>query len=71
MFLTDEPHYTLSNTNHQSGKMLKVEVIDLPFPSRSYRLRINGEWAKKRPVASETAVMQHLRAWWVAALICE
>jgi len=37
MFPTDEPHYTLSITNHQTGKMLRVEMIDLPFPSRSYR----------------------------------
>ena len=66
MFPTDEPHYTRSITNHQTGKMLRVEMIDLPFSSRSYRLRINGDWAKKRPVASKTAVMQQLRAWWVA-----
>jgi hypothetical protein len=29
-------------------------------------VRVNGEWAKKLPVASETAVMRQLRTWWVA-----
>jgi hypothetical protein len=27
---------------------------------------VNGQWAKKLPVASKTAVMQQLRAWLVA-----
>jgi hypothetical protein len=52
--------------NHQTGQKLKLEMIDLPFASRSYRLKVNGQWAKKMPVASKTAVMQQLRAWWVA-----
>ena len=59
-------HYTLSIINHQTGHQLKLELIDLPFPARSYRLRVNGEWAKKLPVASKTAVMRQLRSWWVA-----
>ncbi|HEY6155492.1 MAG TPA: hypothetical protein VIW07_17265 [Candidatus Udaeobacter sp.] len=58
-------HYTLSLLNHQTGHQLKLELIDLPFPARSYRVRVNGEWAKKLPVASKTAVMRHLRSWWV------
>ncbi len=61
-----EAHYTLSLVNHQTGNKLKLEMMDLPFPSRSYRLRVNGQWAKKMPVASKTAVLQQLRAWWVA-----
>ena len=63
---TSEAHYTLSLVNHQTGNKLKLEMMDLPFPSRSYRLRVNGQWAKKMPVASKTAVLQQLRAWWVA-----
>jgi hypothetical protein len=59
-------HYTLSLVNHQTGQQLKLELIDLPFPARSYRVRVNGEWAKKVPVASKTAVMRQLRTWWVA-----
>ena len=58
-------HYTLSLVNHQTGQHLKLELIDLPFPARSYRVRVNGEWAKKLPVASKTAVMRQLRTWWV------
>jgi hypothetical protein len=66
MPLTSDTRYTLSLVNHQTGQKLKLEMIDLPFPSRSYRLRVNGQWAKKMPVASKTAVLQQLRAWWVA-----
>jgi hypothetical protein len=51
-----DPHYTLSLINHQTGQRLTLELVDLPFPSRSYWLRVNGEWAKKLPVASKTAV---------------
>ncbi|PYJ45098.1 MAG: hypothetical protein DME80_04035 [Verrucomicrobia bacterium] len=63
---TTDAHYTLSLMNHQTGQKLQLEMVDLPFPSRSYRLKVNGQWAKKVPVASKTAVMQQLRAWWVA-----
>jgi hypothetical protein len=62
----DDAHYTVSLVNHQTGQRLKIELIDLPFPARSYRLRVNGEWAKRVPVASKTAVMRQLRGWWVA-----
>ena len=62
----NDTHYTLSLVNHQTGQRLKLEIIDLPFPSRSYRLRVNGQWARKLPVASKTAVMRQLREWWVA-----
>jgi len=62
----DDVHYTLSLVNHQTGQRLKLEMIDLPFLSRSYRLRLNGQWAKKVPIASKTAVMRQLRGWWVA-----
>ena len=60
-----DARYTVSLVNHQTGKELKLELIDLPFPARSYRLRVNGQWAKKLPVASKTAVMRQLRQWWV------
>lgn len=61
------PHYTISLINHQTRERLKLELIDLPVPGvRSYRVRVNGQWAKKLPVASKTAVMRQLRGWWVA-----
>ena len=59
-------HYTLTLRNHQTGQKLKIEMIDLPFPCRRYNLKVNGERAKKVPVASKTQVMQQPRAWWVA-----
>jgi hypothetical protein len=61
----EQGHYTLSLVNHQTGQRLKLELIDLPFPSRSYRIKINGQWAKKLPVASKSEVMRQLRKWWV------
>ena len=62
----DPPHYTLSLVNHETGQRFKLELLDLPFPCRRYRLRINGQWAKKLPVASKTEVLRQLRIWWVA-----
>ncbi len=59
-------HYTLSLVNHQTGQQIKLELIDPPFPARSYQLRVNGHWAKKVPYASKTSVMRQLREWWVA-----
>jgi hypothetical protein len=51
-----EVHYTLTIANHETGQKLKIEIIDPPFPCRRYYLKVNGEWAKKVPVASKTAV---------------
>jgi hypothetical protein len=53
--------------NHESGACLKVELIALPFASetRRYRVRVNGQWARKLPVASKTVVTKQLRAWLV------
>jgi hypothetical protein len=59
-------HYSLIATNHVSGNRLKVELIDLPFSNgRRFRLRVNGEWADKVPVASKSLVLQHVRSWLV------
>jgi hypothetical protein len=59
-------HYSLVLKNHQTGEGLKVELVDLPFAtSKSFRVRVNGRWAKKLPVASKTAVLRQLRSWWV------
>src|SRR6266480_1798884 len=40
---TTNAHYTLSLVNHQTGQKLQLEMVDLPFPSRSYRLKVNGQ----------------------------
>jgi hypothetical protein len=61
-----DPHYTLLLTNHQTREHLKIELFDLPFPgARSYRVRVNGEWARKVPLASKTMVAKRLRGWLV------
>lgn len=60
------PHYTLSLINHETGQHLKIELVDLPGPgARSYRIRVNGQWAQKLPVASKTMVARQLRGWLV------
>jgi hypothetical protein len=65
-FDQNDLRYTLTLLNHETGKQLKIEMFDLPFPCRRFYLKVNGELAKKVPVASKTAVMQQLRAWWLA-----
>jgi hypothetical protein len=52
--------------NHVTGTRLKVELLDLPFTqSRQFRLRVNGQWARKVPVASKTIVTKQVRGWLV------
>ena len=53
--------------NQETGATLKVELIDLPFSAqlRQFRVRVNGRWAKKVPVASKTIATRQLRAWLV------
>jgi hypothetical protein len=59
-------HYHVVVTNLQTSEQLRIELIDLPFASGgSFRLRVNGKWARKLPVGSKTRVLQHLRHWWV------
>ena len=59
-------HYSMVVKNHVSGARLKVELIDLPFThERQFRLRVNGQWARKVPVASKTIVTKQLRRWLV------
>lgn len=59
-------HYSLVLKNHYTGEQLRLDLIDLPFATaKRFRLRLNGRWAKKLPVASKTAVLRQLRGWWV------
>ena len=53
-------HYSVVVRNQVTGDALKVELVDLPFPSRSFRLRVNGRWAEKIPVGSKSAEPQCL-----------
>ena len=59
-------HYSVTVKNHQSGQALRVELVDLPFGSRSFRLRVNGRWAERIPVGSKSTVLAQVRKWWVA-----
>ena len=69
-------HYSMVIRNHINGTRLKVELIDLPFTQgRQFRLRVNGQWARKVPVAhlrstsawqaSKTIVTRQVRGWLV------
>ena len=61
-----KPHYRVVVTNLQTQDQLRIELIDLPFATgRIFRLRVNGKWARRMPVASKTKVLQQLRHWWV------
>jgi hypothetical protein len=52
--------------NHETQARLKVELVDLPFNhGRQFRVRVNGQWARKLPVASKTIVTKQLRGWLV------
>jgi hypothetical protein len=58
--------YSMAVRNHETGARLRVELIDLPFADRRrFRVRVNGRWAKRLPVASKTIVARQLRAWLV------
>ena len=59
-------HYSMLVKNHLTGDCLKVELIDLPFlENRRFRVRVNGQWATKFPLASKTVVTKQLRTWLV------
>jgi hypothetical protein len=59
-------HYSMVIKNHVSGARLKVELIDLLFThDRQFRVRVNGQWARKVPVASKTIVAKQVRGWLV------
>jgi hypothetical protein len=59
-------HYSMVIKNHVSGARLKVELVDLPFTEqRQFRVRVNGQWARKMPVASKTVVARQVRGWLV------
>ena len=62
-----KPHYRLVVSNLETREQLKIELVDLPFSTgRTFRLRVNGQWARKVPAGSKTTVLRQLRAWWVA-----
>ncbi len=61
-----KPHYRVTVSNLETGQRLTIELFDLPFSSsRTFRLRVNGLWARKVPVGSKTTVLRQLRRWWV------
>jgi hypothetical protein len=56
--------YRMVVKNNFTGDQLKVELIDLPFlENRRFRVRVNGQWALKLPVASKTIVTKQVRDW--------
>ena len=59
-------HYSMIVKNLVTEDQLKLELIDLPFTDgRRFRVRVNGEWAVKVPVASKSLVLRQVRRWLV------
>ena len=59
-------HYSLVVRNHETETSLKVELVDLPFSNgQRFRVRVNGQWAHKVPVASKSLVLRQVRGWLV------
>jgi len=57
--------FSLIVKDHSTGKQLKVELIELPWATlRRFRLRVNGQWAKKMPTGSKTMVLKEVRSCW-------
>ncbi len=55
-------HFCVLVKDHVTEKQLKVELVDLPFADgRRFRLRVNGKWAAKVPVASKTMVLKQVQ----------
>ena len=62
-----KPHYHVTVSNLLTKEQLKIEWVDLLFVAgRTFRLRVNGQWARKLPVGSKTTVRRQLRGWWVS-----
>ncbi len=62
-----QAHYRVTVSNLLTKEQLKIELVDLPFVGgRTFRLRVNGQWARKLPVGSKTTVLRQLRGWWVS-----
>jgi len=62
-----KPHYRVTVSNLKTREQLKIELVDVPFAGgRTFRLRVNGQWARKVPAGSKTTVLRLLRHWWVS-----
>ena len=58
--------YSMIVKTNFTGDRLKIELIDLPFlENRRFRVRVNGQWAQKVPVASKSVVTKQVRGWMV------
>ncbi|MDQ3115451.1 MAG: hypothetical protein M3Q86_02395 [Verrucomicrobiota bacterium] len=50
-------------SNLETREQLEIELVYLPFVSgRTFRLRVDGQWARKVPVGSKTTVLRQLRS---------
>ena len=59
------PHYTVRIENHRTQERLEVELIDTPFASRSFELRVNGSRPLQMTYATKTQMWDRLRKWMV------
>lgn len=63
-----EPRYTIEVRDHRSNKGFRVDLYsDYYFTqSRQFLVEVDGEPAKKLPVASKTKVLDLIRRWLVS-----
>ncbi|MDF3128853.1 hypothetical protein P0Y35_06575 [Kiritimatiellaeota bacterium B1221] len=59
------PHFTVRIENHLPRERLEVELIDPPFPSRIFELRVNGSRPSQLSYATKTQIWDRLRKWMV------
>jgi len=65
--LDKKPRYTISVTDHRTGKRFKLDLFsNYLAPTRNYIVEINGKPSAKVPVASKTKVLDLIRRWLVA-----
>ncbi|MDA3874738.1 MAG: hypothetical protein PF795_12370 [Kiritimatiellae bacterium] len=43
------------------NERVEVELFDLPYPSRTYAVRVNGREARRKRFATKTQVWDRLR----------
>jgi hypothetical protein len=58
---TNQAHYRICIDNLSRNERVEVELFDLPYPSRTYAVRVNGREARRKRFATKTQVWDRLR----------
>ncbi len=63
--MKDQPHYTITILGHLREEQFEVVLSDLPFSSRKYEIRVNGQIPSRMRSATKTDIWDRLRKWMV------